>query len=627
MEANIKFDLISSFEHNQCYLIGENEFDFNMFFTKGLTYDQEIGVKNTMTTDILLEYLASTQGKCSVRNLLEGRCPNVNQSLSLEECHRTTPSECDPNYPYRSYDGRCNNLQHASWGQNGNAFKSEIATCYDDYVSKRRLSSSGRDLPNNRAVISDLKRVFEYFGGESGSWFSLLGLVFCESINTDMIGRAMKRVRNATTGFRGCRADGCGVSYYRAPLACPMSVSPDDPNYGPLNVECLNFNPIEQANDQCSIRYPSKRNIESSYLDLSHVYEHGNYDSEGKIISSFCHASSTFESNKVLSIQFLAVTGLFTQLHNYCVDKVKLCGNLQNREEIIEKCRSLTIGVYQRIIYEEVLPTLLGDSYSQCNFDCEYDENLESTISLSYVGGPGRFQHIWIPDNVTIVQGEDRVQKPFFEFFRNYESHDCSGVLKGLLEDPIHTGTLSETLINTFFSKDGALGHCLLCLDLERGRDSGLCPMILYKHYFDKIAGRETKCYNSFDDLADTFDLEVIEVFKKHYESPYDIDLLFLLFEYTQDDPTNLLPQTIGTATCLQFKLLKCSDRFFYSWNEFLTPALQELINSINMSTLLAMFGDMEEVPVDPWNIYSERVPAKKLQNKLNHKSDLFCSV
>ncbi|XP_001656955.2 chorion peroxidase [Aedes aegypti] len=626
-EAHAQFDLLSSFVNNSSYMIGENEFDFNMFFTRELTSEQEFGVKNTMTIDILLEYLASTYGKCTVRNLLEGRCSKVSQSLSLDECQRTSLYLCDPTYPYRSYDGSCNNLKHASWGQAGNPFKIEFATCYDDFVSKRRLSSTGRDLPNNRAVISDMQRVFNYFAPDSGNLFSLFGLLFCETINTDMIGRAMKRVRNATTGFRGCRADGSGVSNCRTPLTCPMSVPSDDPNYGPLNVECLNFSPIENANDHCSFRYPLKRNTGSSYIDLSSVYKDGNYNSEGKIISSFCHASSTFDINKVLSIQFLAVTGLFTQLHNYCVDRVKLCGNLQKQEDTIEKCRSLAIGVYQRIIYEEVLPVILGNFYDECNFDCEYDENLESTVSSSFVGGPGRFPHIWVPENVTIIQDKERMQKPFFEFFLNYDSYDCSGVLKGMLEDPIHTGTLSDSLINTFFSKDGKLGHCLLCLDLERGRDSGLCPLILYKHYFDKISGRPTKCYNSFDDLADIFDEKVIEVFKKHYESPFDIDVLFLLFEKDQEDPTILLPQTVATATCLQFKLLKCSDRFFYSWNEFLTPALKELINSIDMSTLLAMFGGMEEVPVDPWHFQSDKVSAQMLRDKNNQKIDLFCSL
>ena len=67
---------------------------------------------------------------------------------------------------------------------------------------------------------------------------------------------------------------------------------------------------------------------------------------------------------------------------------------------------------------------------------------------------------------------------------------------------------------------------------------------------------------------------QVIEVFKRHYESPFDIDVIFSLFEKDQEDQTILLPQTVATVTCLQYKRLKCSDRFFYSWNKFYSPGM-----------------------------------------------------
>ncbi|XP_065094220.1 heme peroxidase 2-like [Ochlerotatus camptorhynchus] len=627
-EAFTKFKRDSSFEDNPSSLISDSEYDFNLFFTKGLDDDQEIGVKNTLTTDILLQYLA-IKGKCSVRNMLERHCPNVSQSLSLEKCQHRKLHKCDPDYPYRSYDGVCNNLRHATWGQAGNPLKFELAPCFDDYVSKRRMSASGRSLPNNREVISDIQRVtFDVpTNVQLRHVFTLFGVLFSELVNTDIIGRAMKRARNATTGFRGCRPDGSGVSLYRAPLTAPMDVSAQDPNYGPMHVECLNFSPIENANDQCDIRYPTKRNIGTSYLDLDVMYAHGNYDSEGKIVVSHCKASSAFDTNHVLSIQFLSVAGLFSQLHNYCIDRASSCCVNQSKEIMIEKCRALTIGVYQRIVYEELLLSLFGEEfYKQCNFDCEYDEDLESSVSSTYTNSAGRFQHIWIPDNVTVVSGNDRVQRPFFEFFLNLESFDCPSILEGMLEDPVQSSRMSDSLINTFFSKDGKKGHCLMCLDLERGRDAGLCPLVLYKHYFDKISGNPTKCYESFDDLNDIFQKELVDVFRNHYESPHDIDALFLIFEKVRDKEVNM-PRTIATAYCVLYKRLKCSDRFFYSWNQFLSPAQKELIHSIDMSTLLALFGGIKNVPVVPWHYQSKRVPAQQLLEKIENKLHLFCSL
>lgn len=324
-----------------------------------------------------------------------------------------------------------------------------MAPCFDDFVSKHRTSTSGRTLPNNRNIISDIQRAKNSQGtvdAHSGM-FSIFGLMFSELVTSDMIGRAMKRTRNATTGFRGCRADGSDVSLFRAPLTEPLHVCPLDPNYGPKNVQCLNFSPIENANDQCDIRYPSKRSSTTSYLDLSSTYGEGKYDSKGKLVTSFCEASTTYGLSHVVTIQFMAVAGLFSQLHNYCIDRVSLCDQVQSKEDATEKCRSLTIAVYQRIVYEELLLSLFGEEfYSQCNFDCEYDEDLESSVSSTYTNALGRFQHTWMPDNFTLVEGNDRVQKPVHEFFLNLETYDCSKVLEGTFDDPIRTETLSESV-------------------------------------------------------------------------------------------------------------------------------------------------------------------------------------
>ncbi|XP_065091423.1 chorion peroxidase-like [Ochlerotatus camptorhynchus] len=447
-EAINRFEWESSFQNNPCYLVSEKEYDFNLFFTNALDFDDEIGVKNTLTTDILLQHLAS-QGKCTVRNLLEGYCPNVNRSLSLDKCQHRKAYDCDPNYPYRTYNGVCNNLRHTTWGQSGNPLKLEMAPCFDDFVSKHRMSTSGRSLPNNRNIISDIQRAKNSQGTvvPPTAIFNIFGLIFSEFVTSDMVGRAMKRTRNATSGFRGCRADGSDVSLFRAPLTEPLHIFNIDPNYGPKNVKCLNFSPIENANDQCDIRYPSKRSIATSYLDMSSTYGEGKYDSTGKLVTSFCEASSTFGQSHVITIQFLAVAGLFSQLHNYCIDRVSLCGQGQSKEDMIEKCRSLTIGVYQRIVYEELLLALFGEEfYSQCNFDCEYDEGLESSISSTYTNALGRFQHIWMPENFTLVEGNDRIQKSVPEFFLNLETYDCSMVLEGTFDDPIRIQTLSESV-------------------------------------------------------------------------------------------------------------------------------------------------------------------------------------
>ncbi|XP_053691332.1 peroxidase skpo-1-like [Sabethes cyaneus] len=620
-QAAVQVEENCALSDKKSFLIGADEFDYGLFATCGLTADEEIGVKNTITTEIFLQHL-SKQGQCAVRNYLEGRCYNVNSSLSLDQCHHKKLYKCDSTYPFRSYDGVCNNLGHATWGQEGNPLKLEIAPCFADFISQPRLAFDGRVLPDNRQLMLDVQRALRSEFGPPQHIVNMFQVIFSEFIHSDIIGRALKRSCRRTKGFRGCRADGTSESRYKSPLASTIKVLYNDSIYGPQNVECLNFSPIENANDQCKSTYATKRNIATSYLDLSIIFGDGKYDASGKLETYYCQAADVVANHNTNSIQFLAIAGLFTQLHNDCIERMQVCKQKRTIEDVVERCRSLTIAVYQKIVYEELFLSLFGkDFYKQCNFDIEYNPNLESAVSSMYANGPGRFQHVWIPENLTYQQK----QYPFDVFFNDLERFECGSVVDGMFDDHIFINGLSNSMMNKIFSKDGVRGHCLPCLDLERGRDAGVCPLLSYRHYLDTISNAHPqKCYNSFDDLEDMFDAELVDVLKSHFSSPFDIDLLFSIFERDRPKGT-LLPSTVAWATCLEFKRLKSSDRFFYSWNEFLSFAAKELIETIDIKTLLALYGGIDRVPVNPFVTHSDRVSAQYLRNIVNSKASTFC--
>ncbi|XP_055549971.1 peroxidase skpo-1-like isoform X2 [Wyeomyia smithii] len=605
----------------QSFLIGSDEFDYGIFATSGLNEDEKIGVQNTITTENFLQRLSS-QSKCAVRNYLEGRCYNLNTSLSLEQCHQGKLYKCDSAYPFRSYNGVCNNLGYATWGQAGNPLKLEIAPCFDDFVSKRRLGCNGQALPNNRQLMVDVQQAMRRDLEPPFHILNMFQVIFSEFVHSDLIGRAIKRSCERTKGFRGCRADGTSESRYKSSLASTIQVLYNDSNYGPQNIECLNFSPIENANDQCRTTYTTKRNTATSYLDLSIIYSDGKYDDCGKLKPYYCQSSEHVTEHNTNSIQFSAIAGLFTQLHNDCVERMQACQQKRSVDDITERCRSLTIAIYQKIIYEELLLALFGDDfYEQCNFESEYDPNLESAVSSMYINGPGRFQHIWIPEQLT-YQGK---QHPFFIFFYDLERFECNSVIDGMFDDPIFINGLSDQMMNVIFSKNGVRGHCLACLDLERGRDAGVCSFLSYKHYIDGIRNADSrKCYNSFDDLQDIFEPKLVEVLRKHFSSPFDIDMMFAILAYDRLKGT-LLPSTVAWATCLEFKRLKSSDRFFYSWNKFLSYAAEELIATIDLKTLLALYAGIDTVPVFPFVTNSERVSAQDLRDAVKSKESAFC--
>lgn len=69
---------------------------------------------------------------------------------------------CDPNFPYRHADGRCNNLQHPTWGKANTCFARLLPPDYSDGQSAPRISVTGHPLPNPRILSAIVHRDFNY---------------------------------------------------------------------------------------------------------------------------------------------------------------------------------------------------------------------------------------------------------------------------------------------------------------------------------------------------------------------------------------------------------------------------------------------------------------------------------
>ncbi|XP_049534138.1 chorion peroxidase-like [Anopheles darlingi] len=615
-EAYIKAvaELLSNEEKSKCdsYLISQDEFDHNFFKTDTITNEEHKGVEQTLFTEKFLKFLVQKVGKCPVKNLLEGKCA---ANVTLTSCLGEKQIKCNPDYPYRTYDGTCNNLHHATWGSRGRPLKHPIAPCYSDVVSKPARSIFNAPLPQNRKLVRELASTLEKTGARSSAKISMFLVFLSELVNTDMIGRATRRVRNPTGGFRGCTVDGSDRSACVSTLSNPLRVLPKDDCFDPIGVGCLNFSPQEKSNDQCELKHVGQRNAESSYLDLSNVYgTQPSYDANGKLELFTCGGTKPIVESSPSSVQFFALGGLFAQLHNYCVDQVRSCG--QSKGPVEERCRAFTIGVYQKIIYEQLLPFLFGEQfYAQCGFDCEYNPEVEASVSQLYKSAVGRFQHIWIPKTLNYIPNGDRRSLPFHEFFHNEETFDCNGILAGVVESPISINRFTDEYQCLFYSEDGKRGTCLACIDLARNREAGLCPLLTYKHYIEELFGDNdsSKCYSKFEDLEDIFRPEIIELFENMYDSPADIDAYFCNLDRRFHSGASL-PKLVAQATCLEFKRLKCTDRFFYTRNPNLGEGARKLITNFDLTVLLSLFTNLREVPIQPLVSDSTKVESAQVR-------------
>lgn len=81
---------------------------------------------------------------------------------AVSRCEEDQMIVCDPNFPYRHADGRCNNLQHPTWGKSNTCFARLLPADYSDGQSAPRISVTGHPLPNPRILSAIVHRDFNY---------------------------------------------------------------------------------------------------------------------------------------------------------------------------------------------------------------------------------------------------------------------------------------------------------------------------------------------------------------------------------------------------------------------------------------------------------------------------------
>ncbi|KAG8191257.1 hypothetical protein JTE90_003269 [Oedothorax gibbosus] len=524
-----------------------------------------------------------------------GGCIDV--AMLPDHCMPKTPDTCDPNYPYRTFNGSCNNLQRPEWGMALTAFKRLLRPDYADGVSLPRLAKSGEELPNARHLSNELYT----HRTRPVSNVTVLTLYFGLFIDHDIIRITSK------TGHNGAPISCCSPDIVENPnLLHPecmaIGIPKDDPFYGPLNVKCLDFVRSAPVTGSC----PGEReqmNLVTSFLDASGVY--GSFYDRNNLLRSFkdgqlkvmwinntellpqghhisyacgfpnkdqyCFRAGDMRANE--QAELTAIHTLWMREHNRVATRLKSVNQKWNDERLFQESRRIVIAELQHLVYNEFLMALLGpevvkehgleiDPQRQYS---EYDPEMDPSISNVFGGAAFRVGHSLIESMIELI-GEDYSSErsiPLHKVFLNPHIFYEKGIdllLRGLVREKAQSvdSYITDEVRNRLFQPfNGDHGMDLSAIGIQRGRDHGLPGYTKWR----KLCGLSE--INKWEDLFDVMDAQHVQRLRKNYDSVEDIDLTPASLSENHI-PGSMVGPVHACLIARQFRHSRVSDRFWF---------------------------------------------------------------
>lgn len=375
-----------------------------------------------------------------------------------------------------------------------------------------------------------------------------------------------------------------------------IPVTQDDPI---LSSSHLSFSRSERAkvNDSTDVERPIT--VLSSALDLSGVY---GVDEERNSFLRSPHSCRLRTSKKnllpfntqrfvnvpsVSPIFFIAgdtranETPMLTAMHTIWVrEHNRICDHLEDAftnysiDKQYEVARAINIAQFQKIVYEEWLPAILGAKLPRYK---GYDENVNPTVSVEFTTAAFRLGHTLVGDGVSRIgrNGNRLPTKPahemFFEPGAQFTSRGMEDFIRGA------AGTLAQevdekvvdTLRNFLFENvEEEEGFDLVALNLQRSRDHNVARFNKLREVFLGSSAR------SFADI--TRNTRIQKKLRQAYGSVENVEAWTGLMAEDKNRGVGV-GRTLEGMLKTEFGRLRDGDQFFYlRKNQIPDEVLQE---------------------------------------------------
>lgn len=538
---------------------------------------------------------------------------------------------------YRSFNGECNNLIHRTWGSsftaerrfrdangnlmveygNGNAPRGGfISTLPSPRAVSNLLSDEHLSNPNqpdnqngdedqsnsNQGSDEDMSDQDQFDKRRSAQTFA-----FGQLLAHDVI---------ATKG--GPNINCCDPSQANNPDCFPIIIPANDDDF--QDRSCINFVRTAAANDS-SIPHREQINEATSFVDASQVY--GSTEvranqlrvpnsflmstdvdnllpTEPSQFADFCVKSSVAVKcplagdSRVSEIPNLGLNHLlWLREHNRIATYLDNLNPNWSDDKVFQETRRIVIALWQHIVYNEYLPSVLGLSTAVENgllskksgFANVYDNTIDPSVRNEFGAAPMRLGHTQLVNNLLIL-GKDFSEvstNPLETLFNNpsllQQNHGSN--MEGLARFLTYRSCMKidnfavDAIRNKLFANSGP-AQDLFSRNIQRGRDQGVPGYNKWR----KFCGLDA--YNSFERFG-----KYGKTLKTLYNNRInDVDLF--IGGLLEQGPKGALGPTFACILSKQYQLLKIGDRFWYERNDPISGFTLDQLNSIKDNALLS---------------------------------------
>ncbi|CAG0883706.1 unnamed protein product [Cyprideis torosa] len=285
-----------------------------------------------------------------------------------------------------------------------------------------------------------------------------------------------------------------------------------------------------------------------------------------------CFNGGDVRANEQPTLLVLHTIG--TRYHNSVAKALRAYNPHWDDQKTYEEARRIVVAVFQHIVYKEFLPIILGwETIHRYGLGLEtagyyygYNPSENSNILIGFMTAAFRFGHTLLPDHLDLynsyhnrigsVKLVDQLNQPWLLM----EEKNFDRFVLGMINQKTskYDASVIDEVRGTLFKKPNeTLGHDLVTLNIQRGRDHGLQS---YTRYRDWCGLRPV---HSWYDLHGLMPNHTISAFKSLYKYVDDIELFSAgISEFNL--PNSVLGETFACIIARQFKALRDGDRFWY---------------------------------------------------------------